>query len=73
MHGTVNIKNIMCNIYCFTTATIVARKRVCYLKHTLHLFFDLVQTPFNHLKIKLNLLYISTQSVPRSKHFPPRL
>ena len=25
------------------------------------------------LKIKLNLLYIRNQSVPRCKHFPPRL
>jgi len=31
-------------------------------------------TPFlNHLKTKRNLLYIRNQSVPRCKHFPPRL
>jgi hypothetical protein len=29
--------------------------------------------PFNLLKTKRNLLYISNQSVPRFKHFPPRL
>jgi hypothetical protein len=28
---------------------------------------------FNLLNTKRNLLYISNQSVPRSKHFPPRL
>ena len=27
----------------------------------------------NLLKMKRNLLYIRNQSVPRSKHFPPRL
>ena len=27
----------------------------------------------NLLKTKRNLLYIRNQSVPRSKHFPPRL
>jgi hypothetical protein len=27
----------------------------------------------NLLKTKSNLLYIRNQSVPRSKHFPPRL
>jgi hypothetical protein len=27
----------------------------------------------NHLKTKSNLLYIRNQSVPRCKHFPPRL
>jgi len=27
----------------------------------------------NPLKMKRNLLYIRNQSVPRSKHFPPRL
>ena len=27
----------------------------------------------NLLKTKRNLLYISNQSVPRSKHFPPQL
>jgi len=27
----------------------------------------------NILKTKRNLLYISNQSVPRCKHFPPRL
>ena len=27
---------------------------------------------FNLLKTKHNLLYIRNQSVPRSKHFPPR-
>jgi len=30
-------------------------------------------TMFNLLKTKRNLLYIRNQSVPRSKHFPPRL
>jgi len=28
---------------------------------------------FNPLKTKRNLLYIRSQSVPHSKHFPPRL
>jgi len=28
---------------------------------------------FNILKTKHNLLYIKNQSVPRCKHFPPRL
>jgi hypothetical protein len=28
---------------------------------------------FNLLKMKRNLLYIRNQSVPRCKHFPPRL
>jgi len=28
---------------------------------------------FNILKTKHNLLYIRNQSVPRCKHFPPRL
>jgi hypothetical protein len=28
---------------------------------------------FKLLKTKRNLLYISNQSVPRCKHFPPRL
>ena len=28
---------------------------------------------FNILKTKRNLLYIRNQSVPRCKHFPPRL
>ena len=28
---------------------------------------------FNLLKTKLNLLYISNQSIPRSKHFSTRL
>jgi len=28
---------------------------------------------FNLLKTKRNLLYIRNQSVPRCKHFPPRL
>jgi len=27
----------------------------------------------NHLKTQRNLLYIRNQSVPRCKHFPPRL
>ena len=30
-------------------------------------------TPFNILKTKRNLLYIGKQSVPRCKHFPPRM
>ena len=32
-----------------------------------------LSTKVNLLKTKRNLLYISNQSVPRSKHFPPRL
>jgi len=28
---------------------------------------------FNFLKTKPNLLYVRNQSVPRCKHFPPRL
>jgi 4-aminobutyrate aminotransferase and related aminotransferases len=34
---------------------------------------DLCCTDINPLKTKHNLLYIRNQSVPRSKHFPPRL
>ena len=30
-------------------------------------------TIINLLKTKRNLLYLKTQFVPRSKHFPPRL
>ena len=33
----------------------------------------LVVIGFNLLKAKCNLLYIKNQSVPRSKHSPPRL
>jgi len=29
--------------------------------------------PFNLLKVESNMLYIRNQSVPRCKHFPPRL
>ena len=32
-----------------------------------------IQLNINPLKTKRNLLYIRNQSVPRSKHFPPRL
>jgi len=29
--------------------------------------------PFDHLKTKRRLLYVKTQSIPRSKHFSSRL
>jgi hypothetical protein len=35
--------------------------------------FMTITKEFNPLKTKLNLLHISNQSVPRCKHFPPRL
>jgi hypothetical protein len=35
--------------------------------------FLLLHCPINLLKTKRNLLYIRNQSVPRCKHFPPRL
>ena len=38
--------------------------------HTQH---NCIQKEINLLKTKPNLLYIRNQSVPRSKHFPPRL
>jgi len=37
------------------------------------LYSDNSDTVINLLKTKRNLLYIRSQSVPRSKHFPPRL
>ena len=37
------------------------------------LFNLLLHLQLNLLKMKRNLLYIRNQSVPRSKHFPPRL
>jgi hypothetical protein len=40
----------------------------CSLPNVAHIVFNV-----NLLKTKRNLLYIRNQSVPRSKHFPPRL
>ena len=36
-------------------------------------FYNARRVNLNHLKTKRNLLYVRNQSVPRSKHFPPRL
>ena len=46
--------------------------------HTTKFFIVLITEEFNFIPIKLlktkcNLLYIRNQSVPRSKHFLPRL
>jgi len=38
----------------------------------LYIFFSSILV-FNLLKTKRKLLYTSNQSVPRCKHFPPRL
>ena len=43
---------------------------IIWIKHT-HLLWLIRK--FNLLKTKRNLLYIRNQSVPRCKHFPPRL
>jgi len=43
------------------------------LRHVYLGYFFLEPEDINLLKTKLNLLYIRNQSVPRCKHFPPRL
>ena len=45
------------------------------LKAKIHEIYDHTLEPYdmNLLKTKRNLLYIRNQSVPCSKHFPPRL
>ena len=39
----------------------------------LNVVTDSIHNYLNLLESKLNLLYIRNQSVPRCKHFPPRL
>ena len=52
------------------TALPTDRKRNTTLEYSVTI---LVSAGFNLLKTKRNLLYIRDQSVPRCKHFPPRL
>jgi len=56
------LKHKVDNVYCSCVAD---RKR--------SVFWELISQMFNLSKTKRNLLYISNQSVPRCKHFPPRL
>ena len=60
--------------YCFPVmapVAVISVKCVLFIKHNVLLIT--IQFFFNLLKTKRNLLYIRNQSVPRSKHFPPRL
>jgi hypothetical protein len=56
------LKHKIDNVYC---RDVVDRKR--------SVFWELISQMFNFSKIKRNLLYIRNQSVPRCKHFLPRL
>ena len=47
--------------------------KYCLLLRSMQLTFTAWIESFNHLKTKRRLLYLKTQSVPRSKHFSSRL
>ena len=77
MRGNAQVAEELANIL-LSTETLIFRKCIYSFTYLLiylftYLFNHSVIHSFNLLKTKRNLLYIRKQSVPRSKHFLPRL